>query len=311
MTYKDLLQHYIKKSSFSYREISRRCKEQGNPVSQAYISQLVSGDVPPASEEVSNILAVITGGDPEKLIWLGYIEKAPVQVQPLIKWYLENFDSYAAMVAYFHNVGHELSEEELKTQTHKMFNELKKLPPEQKIDYVISKFNKVAYSNPIFLKELGELKGLPKDQIESTLSAIRELPLNRIKVWNILEDKIMYEWMVTDKIRNGDFLYVIAPDNSMIGANIIKGSKVFCKSLNINLDTKFSKENVATLEIASGKICFVSFDDNMMLRRVFVNAHGIITLQAENPKYPPVVTSETSDLIIAGIVESVEFNPNA
>ncbi|WP_407270002.1 helix-turn-helix domain-containing protein [Radiobacillus sp. PE A8.2] len=84
MNYYELLNQYISKSGLSHRELSRRCKELGKSVSQAYISQLVRGDVPPPSEDVNKIIATVVNGDSEKLNWFGYIEKAPTGFKKIL-----------------------------------------------------------------------------------------------------------------------------------------------------------------------------------------------------------------------------------
>jgi SOS-response transcriptional repressor LexA len=82
--YADLLKEYIKLSGKKLEEITRECETKGVSVHPTYISKLRLGQRPAPSEEISRVLAEVTGGDPEKLIMSGYIEKAPGKVKDLI-----------------------------------------------------------------------------------------------------------------------------------------------------------------------------------------------------------------------------------
>jgi hypothetical protein len=81
MNYTELLSNYIEKSRLSHREISRRCKELGKSVSQAYISQLVRGDVPPASDEVNEVIAKVIDANIDELYIASYLEKMPDNIR--------------------------------------------------------------------------------------------------------------------------------------------------------------------------------------------------------------------------------------
>lgn len=82
MGYKQLLRHYIKSSGLLLREISRRCKKKETPVSQAYISNILNDEtLPPPSDDISRILAEVTGGNPEDLIMEGHIDKLPDSIR--------------------------------------------------------------------------------------------------------------------------------------------------------------------------------------------------------------------------------------
>lgn len=303
MSYKDLLKEYVQNSGMSHREISRKCKELGKPVSQAYISQLIKGDVPPPSEEVSRILAEVTNGDPDKLITTGYIEKSPLEVQNLIKHYVDRLDLYTHMVAsFFSDV--ELPDDHDEQDKERFMNEIKnigetinKIPIEERIDFVVNRFNRVVYSQPEFMREIGENTGVSEETIDYTIKAIKEKPLNRIEVWDLDKDQKYHEWVPIEKIRFGEYIYVVPRDDSMKASNINKGAKVLCRLHEGE-------------PIESGKIYLVLYEDNFYVRRVFVNDNQPITLQAENIQFPPIIIQDEDDLEIIGIVESVEFNPN-
>lgn len=55
----------------------------GKSVSQGYISQLVRGETPPASDEVNTVIAEVTGGDAKKLSWAAFVEKAPEDIKSI------------------------------------------------------------------------------------------------------------------------------------------------------------------------------------------------------------------------------------
>jgi SOS-response transcriptional repressor LexA len=81
LDYKSLLRKYIEKSGLSLSVIETRMKERGLSTNKAYISKLQTGKRPPAGDEINTALAELTGGDPEKLNWYAYVEKAPAIVK--------------------------------------------------------------------------------------------------------------------------------------------------------------------------------------------------------------------------------------
>jgi len=87
MNYSELLSNYIESSGLSIGEIARRMNdEKGVKIDRSYISMLKNGKTKnPASEEVNQALAEVTGGDPEKLILAAYLEKAPDSVKNFLE----------------------------------------------------------------------------------------------------------------------------------------------------------------------------------------------------------------------------------
>ena len=81
MQYKELLSSLVKKSGLTLREIADKCKEHGQSIDPSYISKLQTGKLPPPSEEVSRALALVTGGDTDELVWLSFVEKAPMETR--------------------------------------------------------------------------------------------------------------------------------------------------------------------------------------------------------------------------------------
>ncbi len=111
---------------------------------------------------------------------------------------------------------------------------------------------------------------------------------------------IQYEFKHNKDMPEESFFYIISPDDSMKGSNIVKDSKVLCRRLDM-----IDKNN---LEI--GKIYLVSYQNYIYIRRVFVNNQDQITLQAENVQFPPILIHNMSDINIIGQVQTVEINPN-
>lgn len=78
MTYAEMLDSIIVKSELSLRQIAKRCSELELTITPSYISQLKNGKLPPPTAEVSMILAkACNSKDESRLIFQGYLEKAP------------------------------------------------------------------------------------------------------------------------------------------------------------------------------------------------------------------------------------------
>lgn len=85
MAYKDLLDRIITESGLNLREISRRCRNKGVSLAPSYLSKLRSGKQAPPSEEVSRAIADVCGASAERLVWEGYLEKAPEVVREFVQ----------------------------------------------------------------------------------------------------------------------------------------------------------------------------------------------------------------------------------
>lgn len=82
MNYAQMLDQMIESSELSLRQISKRCSDLNLNITPSYISQLKNGKLPPPSEEVSLVLAKVCGfKDQSKLVFQGYLEKAPELVR--------------------------------------------------------------------------------------------------------------------------------------------------------------------------------------------------------------------------------------
>ncbi|WP_418026989.1 hypothetical protein [Paenibacillus sp. JJ1722] len=85
MRYHELLSKYIEDSGLSLGEIVLRAKHLGVNITKSYISKLKNGNKPPASEEVTRVLAKVTKGNEETLIQAAYYEKAPEELKKELK----------------------------------------------------------------------------------------------------------------------------------------------------------------------------------------------------------------------------------
>lgn len=301
MNYAEFLSESINKSGLSLGDICAQLAEKGIQIDKSYISKLRTGNRPPANEEISRALAEVTGADPEKLIMLGYIDKAPKEVQPFIRWYVDRFDSLATWTASFF-IDEDLEEGEWKTQLQSFLNKLNQLSVEDKLDFVINRFNRVRIAQPDYFRDLGRENDIDEQRIEQFLQASNG-QICRIPVYVNGQDEESYEWVSTSKIRFGEYIYFIAPDDSMSNAGIPKNAKVLCKIIE-------EDEN----EVESGKIYLIQESHNkhqFSLRRVFLQDSSIITLQPANPKFAPKVMTNRTDFIPIATVASVEFDPNA
>ena len=78
MNYAEMLDEMITESELSLRQISRLCSDLNLTITPSYISQLKNGKLPPPSAEVSLALAkVCNSKNQTKLVFKGYMEKAP------------------------------------------------------------------------------------------------------------------------------------------------------------------------------------------------------------------------------------------
>lgn len=113
---------------------------------------------------------------------------------------------------------------------------------------------------------------------------------------NIVE----YEFKYKHEHTEDNFFYLIIPDDSMQGANIVKGSKILIREF----------KNFNRNRFNNGEIYLVSYNNSVFIRRVFINDLQQITLQSENVQFPPLIIQDISELSFIGEVQTVEFNPN-
>jgi repressor LexA len=146
------------------------------------------------------------------------------------------------------------------------------------------------------LEKKGYIRRVGKRAIEvvnalgkSALAATREVPvLGRVPAGKPFHSEENIEGVITvseDMARGKTFALRVKGD-SMIGAGIMDGDRVIVKQQ-------------ATAE--NGEIVCALIDGEATLKRFF-KKDGVVTLKAENEKYPPIVVSEGEFRIAGRIV---------
>lgn len=111
----------------------------------------------------------------------------------------------------------------------------------------------------------------------------------------VFETPTEYRSTPTDWIKSGDYFYVRASGDSMIGARIFDGDMLLLRKQD---------------EVENGEIAAVCLDDEILLKRVF-RTNGSFILQSENPSHPPRIFNPKTDknIRIIGKLEKliVEF----
>lgn len=79
--YANLLSQHIDDSGMTLKEISNKLSENGLSVDSSYISKIKTGAKPPASENISRALAEVLNCNSEKLVFAGYLDKAPDEIR--------------------------------------------------------------------------------------------------------------------------------------------------------------------------------------------------------------------------------------
>jgi repressor LexA len=90
-----------------------------------------------------------------------------------------------------------------------------------------------------------------------------------------------YEPTPKDWITGGDYFYLRAKGDSMVGARIQDGDMLLIRKQE---------------DVEDGEIAAVLIDDEAVLKRVF-KRDGAIILQSENPQFPPMVKTENVKII--------------
>jgi len=111
----------------------------------------------------------------------------------------------------------------------------------------------------------------------------------------VFETPTEYRATPEEWIKSGEYFYVRASGDSMIGARIYDGDILFMRKQD---------------EVENGEIAAVCLEDEIVLKRVF-RTNGSFILQSENPNYPPRIFNPKTDknIRIIGKLEKliVEF----
>lgn len=97
-----------------------------------------------------------------------------------------------------------------------------------------------------------------------------------------------YEPTPSDTVTGGEFFYLKAKGDSMIGARIQDGDLLLIRK---------------QPEVENGEIAAVLINDEAVLKRVYKHGEQLI-LQSENPKYPPII-APPADVKVIGKLKMV------
>lgn len=92
--YSGYLSKSIEHSTFTLSQISEKLREKGFSTDRTYLSKLKNGKIAPAGEEINNALVEILEIDPDKLLILAYLERAP----SILKDLFYQFDNLNQMI---------------------------------------------------------------------------------------------------------------------------------------------------------------------------------------------------------------------
>jgi SOS-response transcriptional repressor LexA len=281
MNYAELLSSYIEKSELSLGEVARRIKEQkGVKVDRSYISKLKNGDVNPPSDEISEALAAITGGDPVELIWAATVEKS----HPLIQQSLAKID-----VSHMKHI----IELEKKYPIPEHFDDIEadkfiESIPEYKKAYDNFIADLDNHSNP---NELIDIFNTLYPSEEKMLLSVHESSTELYKAGNLkrvpvigtvaagpngiaFEEYLGTELVEESTIKGDDYFFLKIKGDSMIGDGILPGDMALIKK---------------TPQIEYGDIAVVIVNgEEGTIKRVYQKDDSVI-LQSSNPNHPPRV----------------------
>ncbi|WP_147536065.1 LexA family protein [Bacillus marasmi] len=103
-----------------------------------------------------------------------------------------------------------------------------------------------------------------------------------------------FEATPKDWLNGGEYFYMTAKGDSMIGARIHEGDLLLIRKQD---------------EVENGEIAAVAVDDTAVLKRVFKQDDSVI-LQSENSKYPPIsyIPGQNKRIKIIGKLKKVVLN---
>lgn len=168
--------------------------------------------------------------------------------------------------------------------------------------------------------ETGDIKNIPLSRIKILASALQTTP-EWIMGWNIYTPKIEdndnfslvmlpivgriccgngtlayeeiegYEPTPKEWLNGGDYFYLRAKGDSMMGARIYDGDLLLIRR---------------QPDVENGQIAAVLIEDDAMLKKVYKN-NGQLVLQSENPAYPPIFVPPAEGKII-GKLQKIVIN---
>ncbi|RAK21107.1 repressor LexA [Anoxybacillus vitaminiphilus] len=103
-----------------------------------------------------------------------------------------------------------------------------------------------------------------------------------------------YEDVPSSWLNGGEYFFLRAKGDSMIGARIMDGDLLLIRQQD---------------DVENGEIAAVLIEGDAVLKRVY-KTNGTVILQSENPKYPPIVLQKNNmkDIRIIGKLKKVVLN---
>lgn len=163
--------------------------------------------------------------------------------------------------------------------TQKQLSDLTGIPTSTISDYLRAK----SLAVPGNIQKIADALGVHKSDIDPSFATepmhedIVRLPIvGQISCGNgtwAIEEVDGYEETPHSWLGSGEYFYLRAKGDSMVGARIHDGDLLLIRK---------------QPDVADGEIAAVIIDDEAVLKRVY-RQNGMLILQSENPKYPPII----------------------
>lgn len=313
MKYAEILREYIKESRYTLEHLSNLLLKRGLSASREHLSRLQNGKVPPASDDLNKAIAEITGGDPDKLIWYAYIEKAPEDMKEIL--YIIGDEMVGAAKRFLNKFpgffeGKYKEEEYVDSEEFKEFSLALLELTMQKVPRPIFRLNKGSkYSSIIdfdnykddknFIYEQNHKYKVSKsDGYEKVNHVIKVPVLGYIAAGSPIfaQEHIVEEMKLPNPgaFKEGELFMLIVKGDSMTGSRIQEGDRVLVK---------------IQPDVENGEIAVVNVDgENATLKKVKRYEDGSVWLIATNPKYAPIPLNHEKARIIGKVIQVI-FEP--
>lgn len=285
MSYSDVLNQYIEKSGLTLGEIAKKINAMGIKIDRSYISMLKNNKTKnPASEEINKAIAEVTGGDPDKLIFAAFADRAPDQVKRILD-NINSIDTYLNQI--FQKI--ELNNELIKTEINdSCSSEIDPLPMSELLK-IMSFEEKLELLKIFFEDALNQNKSF-----EKYITNLDPVEFKQIPHYKHTESKIEgYSIIESNLLHGSDGFSLSVPDDRMSGDRIYEGDTVV-----------ISKQS----EINSHDIAVVVVNDKETLISRVRKEGDLCLLMPSNPSIQPSLL-KAKDVKIIGKVVEVKFQP--
>lgn len=296
MKYADLLREYIEKSGLTLDEISERCERRSVVIHPTYISKLRLGQRPAPKEPIiSEVLAKVTGGDPDALVRAAQMERIPEDIKDILVTLVDFLgpDVYmeARKVAEENPGISEWSKEELRN-----------VEGRQKVLDAVER----RMDDPEFHSHAEKTFLSLQRQIGKSILDIQPFDLDGHRMVPVIggisagdpalavEEIIDYEMVPERIVRGGDYFFLVVKGDSMTGARIFEGDRVL-----VRLQESLENGQIGVLLVN---------DDEATIKRFYQEGQQCI-LVAENPAYKPQIYPANEVRVIGEVIE-VRFKLN-